>query len=73
MFIYPDDVDNHLNWPTGTAAKLARRGKLPHYRLPDGSIRFKIEEIHALVERVEPASPLSAAKQPCHADAGGRT
>ena len=49
---YPEQIDNLLNWPLGTAARLARRGKLPHYRLPDGSIRFDRDEIAALIVHV---------------------
>jgi hypothetical protein len=62
MFIYPEDIDKHFNWQPGTAARLARRQKLPHYRLPDGSIRFKLDELEALVKRVEmPLHPEGAA------------
>jgi hypothetical protein len=58
MFVYPEDIDNRLAWPLGTAKRLARRKWLPHYILPDGSIRFRWEEVEALVERV-PASGLT--------------
>jgi hypothetical protein len=51
-YLYPEDIDHRLNWPLGTAARLARREKLPHYRLPDGAIRFKWDEIEALVRPV---------------------
>jgi hypothetical protein len=50
--VYPEDIDRALNWPLGTTARLARRHELPHYVLPDGSIRFSIEEIEALVRHV---------------------
>jgi hypothetical protein len=50
--LYPEQIDRLLNWPLGTAARLARRGKLPHYRLPDGSFRFDRAEIEALVVHV---------------------
>jgi hypothetical protein len=53
MFIDPEDIDRHFNWTVGTATRLARRGRLPHYVLPDGSIRFKLEEVEAMVKRVE--------------------
>jgi hypothetical protein len=52
--VYPEDIDNHLNWPLGTAARLARRRRLPHYLLPDSSIRFRLEEVIAMVQQVEP-------------------
>jgi hypothetical protein len=50
--LYPDDIDTRLNWPAGTAKRLARRGRLPHIRLPDGSIRFEWSEIEPLIQRV---------------------
>jgi hypothetical protein len=50
--VYPEEIDHELNWPLGTAARLARRQQLPHYRLPDGSIRLRREEVEALVRRV---------------------
>jgi hypothetical protein len=55
-YAYPEDVDRHLNWPLGTAARLARRHRLPHYVLPDGSLRFLLDEVKVLVRRVPPAT-----------------
>ncbi len=52
MFLYPEDIDQRLSWPLGRAERLARRRRLPHVLLPDGSIRFEWEEIEKLVERV---------------------
>jgi hypothetical protein len=57
MLLYPEDVDRRLNWPLGRAARLARRRKIPHYVLPDGAIRFRWEEIEALLKPVPAASP----------------
>jgi len=54
MFLYPEDVDDRLNWPAGRAAKLARRKQLPHVVLPDGAIRFLWEEIAPLLRHVQP-------------------
>jgi hypothetical protein len=51
-YLYPEEIDVHLNWPLGTAARLARRNRLPHYLLPDSSIRLRWEEIEALIRRV---------------------
>jgi hypothetical protein len=51
-FVHPDQIDTLFEWPLGTAARMARRGKLPHYVLPDGSIRFRREEVEALVRHV---------------------
>lgn len=50
--VYPEQIDRGLNWPLGTAARLARRRRLPHYLLPDGSIRLRWKEIEPLVLRV---------------------
>ena len=49
MLLYPDDIDQKLNWPPGTAQRMARRRKLPHVLLPDGSVRFRWEEVEALL------------------------
>lgn len=54
--LYPEDIDSRLNWPPGRTSRLARAGKLPHYVLPDGSIRLRWEEIEPLVQHV-PAAP----------------
>ena len=50
--LYPEEIDNLLNWSLGTAVRLARRRQLPHYLLPDGSIRFCWEEVQPLVRRM---------------------
>jgi len=52
MFLYPEDVDRRLNWPLGRAERLARRRRLPHIVLPDGSIRFEWEPVERLLQRV---------------------
>jgi hypothetical protein len=53
---FPHDVDVRMGWPPGTARRLAKRGTLPHYRLPDGSIRLRWAEVSKLIHPV-PASP----------------
>jgi hypothetical protein len=53
-FLAPEDIDARLNWSLGTAARLARRKRLPHYVLPDGSIRLRWDEVEALVRHVPP-------------------
>jgi len=50
--LYPEELDQRLNWPLGRAARLARQRRLPHVLLPDGSIRFDWVEIERLVQRV---------------------
>ncbi|WP_430454721.1 hypothetical protein [Rhodopirellula europaea] len=42
-------IDTTFRWPIGHAEKLAKKGKLPHRILPDGSIRFSWEKIEKLV------------------------
>jgi hypothetical protein len=54
--LYPEDVDQRLNWPLGRAERLARQRRLPYALLPDGSIRFRWDEIAHLVLDV-PAVP----------------
>lgn len=47
--LYPEDVDQRLNWPLGRAERLACQRRLPYVLLPDGSIRFRWEQIEQLV------------------------
>jgi hypothetical protein len=47
-----NEVDRLLKWPLGRADRLARRGRLPHVRLPDGSLRFEWTSIERLIVRV---------------------
>ena len=49
--LYGEEIDQRLNWPLGRAERLARQRRLPYVMLPDGSIRFKWEEIEPLVLR----------------------
>ena len=65
--IWPDDVDKFLNWPPGTAARLTRRKRLPHYVLPDGSIRLRWAEIEPLVRHVPASAGTQAAGEVRHA------
>jgi hypothetical protein len=51
-FVDPDDIDRRLSRTPGTAARLARRGRLPHYVLPDKQIRFRLDEVLDLVRHV---------------------
>lgn len=60
--IYPEDVDQLLNWPLGRAERLARQRRLPYVLLPDGSIRFRWEEIEPLLLPV-PAAAVSQGGQ----------
>jgi hypothetical protein len=58
--LYPDDIDARLNWQPGRASRLARRGKLPHYVLPDDAIRLRWDEIAPLVRHIPVALPAGA-------------
>lgn len=60
--LYATDVDQRLNWPLGKTERLARQRRLPYVLLPDGSIRFKWEEIQRLLLAVPSASSVEA---PC--------
>lgn len=43
------EVDRLLRYPRGRSAKLAKAGKLPHIKLPDGELRFDQSEIDKLL------------------------
>ena len=58
--IYGEEVDRRLNWSLGRAERLARKQKLPHYVLPDGSIRFVWDEVERMVRRVDVADESEA-------------
>ena len=53
-FEIPGKVDEALGWPFGRSERLAKLGRLPHYRLPDGSIRFRLDEVLAVTKHVRP-------------------
>jgi len=63
MFIHGTDVDARLGWSLGRAEQLARQRRLPFHLLPDGSIRFRWDEIEPLIVRVcESAMEVAGAK-----------
>ena len=64
--LYPDDVDTRSNWPPGRASRLCRAGKLPHYILPDGSIRLRWEEIVPLIQHIDAVPITTEAKGDRH-------
>jgi predicted site-specific integrase-resolvase len=45
----PREVDLLLRYPPGRTAKLARAGRIPFIRLPDGEIRIDADEIKRLL------------------------
>jgi len=50
----PQDLDALLRFPNGRSVRLARRGIFPHIRLPDGSIRFDVDQIAEFLGLAEP-------------------
>lgn len=52
MYVLPEDVDRRLGWRPGKAERLARQRRLPHYVMPDGSIRLIWAEIESRIVRV---------------------
>lgn len=55
--LMPDEVDRLFRYPRGRAARLARAGKIPFIKLPDGAVRFDPAVIARLIEpAVPPAS-----------------
>lgn len=61
--LYPEDVDQRLNWPLGRAERLARQRRLPYVLLPDGSIRFRWEQIEQLILSVLSSAPNTKDRQ----------
>ena len=57
-FLFPEEIDARMNWPLGRTSRLARQGKLPHYRLPDESIRLRWDEVASLIRHIQPPSPV---------------
>lgn len=43
--LHGSEVDNILRTPRGTSVRWAKKGKLPHFTLPNGDVRFVLEEI----------------------------
>jgi predicted site-specific integrase-resolvase len=46
----PTELDEKLRYPKGKCARLARLGKLPHVKLPDGQIRFCEDDIERMLK-----------------------
>ena len=56
----PADVDRILCYPRGRSKRLAKRGKIPHVRLPDGEIRFDADVIDRWLRECVPTCDGSA-------------
>ena len=48
------ELDLQMRWPAGTSERLAKRARLPHFKLPNGEIRFDLNEIKKLIQHVTP-------------------
>jgi len=73
-FVFPEQIDRLLNWPLGTTARLVRRRQLPHYILPDYSVRLRWAEVEALVRHIRPRTDdlgLSTDQVPTSGEPGG--
>lgn len=49
QLLIPVEVDRILRYRFGRSERLAKRGKLPHIRLPDGSIRFRQGDVEQMI------------------------
>jgi len=46
----PREVDLLFRYPAGRTLRLAKAGKIPFVRLPDGEFRFDEQEIQKILE-----------------------
>lgn len=47
----PTEVDELLRYSAGRTLRLAKAGKIPFIRLPDGAIRFSESEIEMILNK----------------------
>jgi predicted site-specific integrase-resolvase len=50
QLLKPCEVDLLLRYPTGRSLRLARAGRIAHFVLPDGEIRFEEAEIKRILK-----------------------
>ena len=60
--LYPEEIDQRLNWPLGRAERLARQRRLPYVLLPDGSIRLRWSELEGLLLDVPASGSVPASR-----------
>ena len=65
--LLPRDVDRLLKWPFGRAQRLARRGRLPCFVLPDGEVRFRLSDLSAFMRRIVPNPTCGGCGTACEA------
>ena len=49
-FLKPAEVDLLFRYPSGRSQRLAKAGRIPCIRLPDGEIRFEEKEIMNILQ-----------------------
>jgi hypothetical protein len=47
--LIPIELDRLLRYPAGRSERLAKRGKIPHIKLPGGEVRFRPEDVDAIL------------------------
>ena len=50
-----DEIDALFSWPMGRTQRLAKLGKLPFFRLPNGDLRFDLDELQKLIQHFTPS------------------
>lgn len=60
--LIPIEVDQILRLRPGKSERLAKRGKLPHVSLPDGSIRFRPSDIERIIASVDESAAEGASR-----------
>jgi len=56
----PREVDLYFKYPSGRTARLARAGRIPSIRLPDGEIRIDQATIEKLLSNAAQAERMAA-------------
>ena len=66
MLLLGIEIDKRLSWPLGRSERLAKRQRLPHVVLPDGSVRFDWQAIEATLRQVPVATSAEREAAPCN-------
>jgi len=66
MLLLGIEIDKRLSWPLGRSERLAKRRKLPHVVLPDGSVRFDWHVVEATLRQVPAATSTEHGAAPCN-------
>jgi len=65
LLLTPWETDDLLRFARGRSELLARKGRLPHITLPDGTIRFRRDEIDQLIGGGLPAVQQNESEVAC--------